>query len=161
VTNMKLGIAAATAIIVGQATTALASSASNSTGLEKIKYFVYFMQENRAFDHYYGTMAGVRGFNDPNVGIQKNGNNLFYQPDPDSTDVKNGTKYLLPFQFKGNRAGCTLGGSNAWTQFHAAINNGTNDNWPSGNSPMSMGYEVRDQIPYHFALAESFTIADM
>lgn len=158
---MKLGIAAATALIVGQATTALAAAASNSTGLEKIKYFVYFMQENRAFDHYYGTMAGVRGFNDPNVGIQENGNNLYYQPDPKSTDVKNGTKYLLPFQFTGNRAGCTLGGSNAWVPFHAAINNGSNNDWPSGNSPMSMGYEVRDQIPYHFALAESFTIADM
>ena len=27
------------------------------------------MQENRAFDHYYGKMKGVRGFNDRTVGF--------------------------------------------------------------------------------------------
>ncbi|CAO3672068.1 unnamed protein product [Umbelopsis ramanniana] len=159
-------IAAAVAAVLSVVSAAPASKKTNagaatSTGLEKIKHFVYFMQENRSFDHYYGTMAGVRGFNDPNVGIQANGNNLFYQPDPNSSDVKNGTKYLLPFQFKGNRAGCTAGGSNAWTQNHAALNGGLNNNWPSGNSPMSMGYENRTQIPFHFALAEAFTIGDM
>lgn len=37
------------------------------------------MQENRAFDHYYGTMAGVRGFADPNVQVNSNGKNVFYQ----------------------------------------------------------------------------------
>ena len=25
------------------------------------------MQENRSFDHYFGTMSGVRGFSDPNM----------------------------------------------------------------------------------------------
>jgi phospholipase C len=35
------------------------------------------MQENRAFDHYFGTLHGVRGFLDPNV-----------QSNPD--DVKDG-----------------------------------------------------------------------
>lgn len=159
-------IAAAVAAVLSVVSAAPAAKKANanaatSTGLEKIKYFVYFMQENRSFDHYYGTMAGVRGFNDPNVGIQTNGNSLFYQPDPNSSDVKNGTKYLLPFQFKGNRAGCTAGGSNGWTANHAALNGGLNNNWPSGNSPMSMGYENRTQIPFHFALAEAFTIGDM
>jgi hypothetical protein len=28
-----------------------------------------FLQENRAFDHYYGTMKGVRGFNDRTVSV--------------------------------------------------------------------------------------------
>ncbi|KAG2176876.1 hypothetical protein INT43_007530 [Umbelopsis isabellina] len=133
----------------------------SSSGLSKIKHMVYFMQENRSFDHYYGTMAGVRNFADPNVGVQSNGNNLFYQPDTNSPDKKNGSTYLLPFQFTGNRAGCTVGGSNSWTQNHNALNGGLNNNWPQGNSPMSMGYETRSEIPFHFALAESFTIADM
>lgn len=46
---------------------------------------------------YYGTMYGVRGFADPNVGIQSNGLNLYYQPDSKSSDVKSGVKYLLPY----------------------------------------------------------------
>ncbi|KAI8099598.1 phosphoesterase family-domain-containing protein [Halteromyces radiatus] len=145
---------------------AVKSSSTNGRsqlpGLEKIKHVVYFMQENRSFDMYYGTMSGVRGFADPHVGIQSNGLNLFYQPDSHSTDVKNGTKYLLPYNFKGNRAGCTVGGSNGWvsTANHNAINGGANDNWPNGNAPSSMGYLERSQIPYHFALAEAFTICD-
>ena len=41
-------------------------------GLKNIQHVVLFMQENRAFDHYFGTMAGVRGFQDPNVHFSKN-----------------------------------------------------------------------------------------
>lgn len=37
--------------------------------LADIDHVVLFMQENRAFDHYFGTMAGVRGFKDPNVQV--------------------------------------------------------------------------------------------
>jgi Phosphoesterase family len=28
---------------------------------------VILMQENRSFDHYFGTLSGVRGFSDPNI----------------------------------------------------------------------------------------------
>ncbi|GAB5593141.1 hypothetical protein Unana1_08041 [Umbelopsis nana] len=124
---MKFGIAAAIATVcIATDVAAFKGGNSNGTGLEKIKHFVYFMQENGAFDHYFGTMAGVPGFNDPNVGVQANGNNLYYQPDHSSPDIKNGSPA------------------------------------PSaGNSPMSMGYETREQVPFHFAFAEEFTIADM
>ncbi|RCI06344.1 hypothetical protein CU098_013711, partial [Rhizopus stolonifer] len=137
------------------------SKVTRIPGLEKIKHVVYFMQENRSFDNYYGTMSGVRGFADPNIGIQSNGLNLLYQPCSKSTDIKNGTKYLLPFQFKGKRAGCTAGGSNGWTANHNALSNGKNNNWPDGNSPNSMGYLNRTQIPFLYSLADEFTIADM
>ena len=32
---------------------------------QPIEHVVLLMQENRSFDHYFGTMPGVRGFNDP------------------------------------------------------------------------------------------------
>ncbi|GAN01040.1 non-hemolytic phospholipase C precursor [Mucor ambiguus] len=137
------------------------TSATRIPGLEKIKHIVYFMQENRSFDNYYGTMSGVRGFADPNIGIQDNGLNLLYQPCSKSTDVKNGTKYLLPYHLEGQRAGCTGGGSNGWSANHKALNNGKNNNWPDGNSPNSMGYLNRSQIPFLYSLADEFTIADM
>jgi phospholipase C len=106
-------------------------------------------------------MSGVRGFADPNVGIQDNGLNLLYQPCSASSDVKNGTKYLLPYQLQGKRAGCTFGGTNGWSPSHKALNNGKNNNWPDGNSPNSMGYLNRSQIPFLYSLADEFTIADM
>src|SRR6476620_8200457 len=64
-----------------------------STGdLDGIKHVVILMQENRSFDHYFGTMRGVRGFDDPNAAQLPNGRSIFHQPDPDSPDG-----YLLPF----------------------------------------------------------------
>jgi phospholipase C len=105
-------------------------------------------------------MFGVRGFADPNVGIQANGLDLLHQPDSKSTDVKNGTSYLLPYHLEGARAGCTAGGSNGWSANHAALNGRLNNNWPAGNSPASMGYLNRTQIPFLYSLADEFTIAD-
>lgn len=58
---------------------ALGASPVKATGLEQIEHVVLFMQENRAFNHYFGTMAGVRGFNDPNVQVNSDGRSVWYQ----------------------------------------------------------------------------------
>ena len=45
---------------------ALAIPANRRTGtIRDIEHIVILMQENRSFDHYFGTMRGVRGFGDP------------------------------------------------------------------------------------------------
>ena len=33
--------------------------------IEDVAHVVILMQENRSFDHYFGALAGVRGFGDP------------------------------------------------------------------------------------------------
>jgi phospholipase C len=38
------------------------------------------MQENRSFDHYFGTLRGVRGFGDRSVVTLPNGKPVWYQP---------------------------------------------------------------------------------
>jgi phospholipase C len=44
---------------------ALAIPAFHETGTTKdVKHVVILTQENRAFDHYFGTLKGVRGFGD-------------------------------------------------------------------------------------------------
>ena len=63
-------------MIVGALALALSVSAGS---LKDIKHVVLFMQENRAFDHYFGTMAGVRGFSDPNVQVNADGLTTFQQ----------------------------------------------------------------------------------
>lgn len=54
--------------------------AANTGTIEDVEHIVIFMQENRPFDHYYGSLSGVRGFNDrahPNL---KTGKSVFHQP---------------------------------------------------------------------------------
>ncbi|KAI8071547.1 phosphoesterase family-domain-containing protein [Gongronella butleri] len=147
------------------ATVAIAHAAEptakdRNPGLDKIKHVVLFMQENRAFDHYFGTLAGTRNFQDPNAIIQDNGLSIFYQPDEGSPDVMNGQKYLLPFRLDGNRGGCMIGGTNGWYGTHFAWNYGKMNDWPGGNAPGTMGYFTREEIPFHYAMADNFALAD-
>jgi len=48
--------------------------------IQDMEHIVIFMQENRPFDHYYGTLQGVRGFNDRAAPELPNGATPFYQP---------------------------------------------------------------------------------
>ena len=49
---------------------ALAMAAFSPAQLSDIKHVVILMQENRSFDHYFGTLSGVRRFSDPAVPTQ-------------------------------------------------------------------------------------------
>src|SRR5580658_3308528 len=65
---------------------------SPAASLADIKHIVLLMQENRSFDHYFGTMSGVRGFGDPTAMQLSTGKSVFHQPDVESPDG-----HLLPF----------------------------------------------------------------
>ena len=65
---------------------ALAQDPVRRASLKDIKHVVLLMQENRSFDHYFGTLAGVRGFDDPNALKLPDGRPVFYQPDPQNPD---------------------------------------------------------------------------
>lgn len=43
------------------------------------EHIVILMQENRSFDHAFGTLRGVRGFNDPRAVTLPNGNPVWLQ----------------------------------------------------------------------------------
>jgi phospholipase C len=56
-------VAAALPMDLGKA---LAIPANNRTGsIKDVEHVIFLMQENRSFDHYFGTLRGVRGFADP------------------------------------------------------------------------------------------------
>ncbi len=135
-----------------------------STGLSGIRHVVVMMQENRSFDHYFGTLPGVRGFSDPAAMRLSSGRPVFYQP-----DRRNPDGYLLPFHLDAPGAGARPipSTSHAWPVQHAAWNTGKMDNWLAAhhaadgrNGSFTMGYYAREDIPFHFALAENFTICD-
>jgi phospholipase C len=153
--------------------------------LKDVKHVVIHMQENRSFDHYFGTLAGVRGFGDPNVAIQSGppavaGKSLFYQQDQYNPDG-----YLLPWHLDtlSTNAQAIPSTSHAWYYQHYSLNitvpttagqatTALNNNWiPShyladNNATYGhfywyvMGYYERQDIPFHFALAETFTLCD-
>jgi phospholipase C len=84
------------------------------------------MQENRSFDHYFGTMAGVRGFSDPTAIKLPDGKPVLYQPDPLNPDG-----YLLPYHLNtANTAAAAIPStSHAWQVQHEAYADGKMDAW--------------------------------
>ncbi len=143
---------------------ALAVGSPRGGRLSDVKHVVIHMQENRSFDHYFGTLAGVRGFTDPSALTLSTGRSVFHQPDPN-----NPLSFLLPFHMDSRTTNAqavpTL--SHSWAALHASWNGGEMDNFVPAhydtngkNGPFTMGYFERADIPFHFALAESFTICD-
>src|SRR5271154_6612060 len=74
-------IAAASSLLPPSVRRMLAQDAPRQGSLRDIKHVVLLMQENRSFDHYFGTLAGVRGFDDVSAMKLSNGQSVFHQPD--------------------------------------------------------------------------------
>ena len=52
------------------------------------------------------------------------------------------------------------GTDHSWQTGHAAWNQGQYDSWPSAKGPVTMAYLTRADIPFHYALADAFTVGD-
>lgn len=159
---LRLGAAAATAATAAAAlppsiARALAIPAAKRTGtIADVEHVIILMQENRSFDHYFGTLPGVRGFGDPRPITLRNGKPVWYQPSDDG--------HVLPFALRGggdqqDRSQCVetdlphawKGSQRAWA-FH--------DAWVHQKQRSAMGYLTRQDIPFYYALADAFTIGD-
>ena len=137
---------------------------SPKSSWKDIKHVVLLMQENRSFDHYFGTMAGVRGFDDPNALTLSTGKSVFHQPDTVNPDG-----YILPFHLDTQTSSAQRipSTNHGWQAQHESWNGGRMDQWlpahrkaDRDNGPYVMGYYTRDDIPFQFALAEAFTLCD-
>ncbi|TVY18056.1 Non-hemolytic phospholipase C [Lachnellula arida] len=142
----------------------LLAGAAIAGSIADIEHVVLFMQENRAFDHYFGTMAGVRGFSDPNV--QVNSGKAVWEQDVNSA-LTTSASYLLPWylNYQGGdflkATQCMVAGDNGWQDNHAALNGGLNDHWATNNTPWSWGHYRRSDIPVQFGIADGWTVGDM
>ncbi|KAJ5948164.1 phosphoesterase family-domain-containing protein, partial [Penicillium verhagenii] len=143
----------------------LATSIAIADSLRDIEHVVIFMQENRSWDCYFGTMSGVRGFNDPNVQANDDGKSVWHQKvDP---DMSSEADTLLPW-YLGYQGGQTLdgiqcisAGDNSYFANQAAYHYGENNHWARNNTPWSWAYYKRQDIPVQFAIAEGWTAGDM
>src|SRR5271170_6808766 len=83
--SVRAAVAAAASTLMPPNVQRMLAQTSPSRGsLRDIKHVVVLMQENRSFDHYFGTLAGVRGFDDANALKLPNGRSVFYQPDSEN-----------------------------------------------------------------------------
>lgn len=128
------------------------------------EHVVFLMQENRSFDHCYGTLQGVRGFNDPRAVSLPNKNKVWLQ-----TNAAGET--FAPFRLDLKESNITWQGSlpHSWSDMNDAKNEGKHDKWleskKSGHKevrhmPITMGHFTRKDIPFYYALADAFTVCD-
>ncbi len=134
---------------------ALAIPAHDATrSIQDVEHVVILMQENRSFDHYFGTMAGVRGFGDRLTIPLPNERSVFEQ--------SNGERVVMPYhldQRTGN-AQRVSGTHHDWGDAQAAWDHGRMTEWPRHKTNPSMGYYKQRELPFQFALANAFTICD-
>jgi phospholipase C len=135
------------------------NSRSKVPPVSEIEHVVVLMQENRSFDHYFGAMPGVRGFNDPSVSRK-----LFYQKDASNSDG-----YLLPFHADTTTSNAEQipSSSHSWGPLHDSWDHGKMDAFVTAHlasdgaaGQYTMAYFKRDDIPFQWALADAFTICD-
>ena len=147
--------APAVAAAVPDLSRALAIPASDRhRSIKDVEHVIFLMQENRSFDHYFGTLRGVRGFADPHPVRLGSGKSVWHQPD--------GAKELLPFRPEVPDLGNTFlpDPPHGWTDGHQGWNGGRHDQWVPNKGVTAMTYHTRDDIPYQYALADAFTICD-
>jgi phospholipase C len=149
------GGAAAASILSPSIAKAASIPAARRTGtLKDVEHIVVLMQENRSFDHYFGTLRGVRGYGDPRPVTLPSGQSVFHQQDNGNT--------LLPFHPTAKDLGLQFLEDLAhdWNTTHQAWNNGNYDQWIPAKGQTTMAYLERADIPFHYALADAFTICD-
>jgi phospholipase C len=134
---------------------AVAQPAHHRTGtIDDVEHIVFLTQENRAFDHYFGTLRGVRGYGDPRPALLGSGKPVWYQPD--------GSGYVLPFHPTADNLGMQFlqDTPHGWADTQSAWNGGKYDQWIPNKGRTTMAYLTRQDIPFHYALADAFTICD-
>lgn len=161
------GAGSALALFPAAIRRALAIPANHRTGtIRDVEHIVIFMQENRSFDHYFGALAGVRGFGD-----------RFPIPVPDSPDARHRSVWaqyndkpddgqprtVLPFHLDTREAFETMrvaSTPHTWSNAQDAWDVGRMGNWPAAKKNHSMAYFTADDMPFQYAMARAFTVCD-
>lgn len=123
------------------------------------EHIVVLMQENRSFDHCYGSLRGVRGFRDPRPHRQPNGRPVWFQ-----ADAKGDVYTPFRLDMKGSNSTWIGGLPHSWTDQVDARNGGAYDKWLIAKArkdlPLTMGCYTREDLPFYYALADAFTVCD-
>lgn len=167
-TFLRTSLSSALAASLGGLPPAIARAldipAHTRTGtIRDVEHVVILMQENRSFDHYFGTMNGVQGFGDrfviPAPATPTHANRtVFAQPREDDP-----TRLIAPFALNTTqdfRLMRVEGTPHSFKDAQAAWDEGRLSNWPKSKHNHAMAHFERADLPFQYALAEAFTLCD-
>jgi phospholipase C len=110
-----------------------------------VEHIVVIMQENHSFDNYFGSLDrdGYEGQVD---GIT-----------PDMFNLDRSGRKVSAYH---ETYYCAKDPNHGWDAEHADWDSGRNDQFVRQSGRQTMGYYERTEIPYYYALADQFAIAD-
>ncbi len=163
---LKMGAAAGAAGLLSgpmfgcsAAQNAISQAMGSCAKVTDIDHVVILIDENRSFDHYFGSYRGVNGFAQQSA--------AFAQPYPGNTSQPAGV--LLPFHLDTTRlnAACTHDITHDWAPQHQSWNSGGMNGFVTSRLPidasdavLTMGYYTRADLPFSYAVADAFTLCD-
>ena len=161
---MLSGAAGVAGVLPSSVAKAFGIDPAPGTTWKDAEHVVILMQENRSFDHCYGSLQGVRGFNDPRAMTLPNKNSVWLQ-----SNAKGET--FAPFRLNIKDTNATWMGSlpHGWTDQTDARNNGAYDKWLDAKKPgqaeykdmpLTLGYYTREDLSFYYSLADAFTVCD-
>lgn len=163
---LQLGAATAAGSLLPASFQRVMAAPPPDGGLDSVGHVVIFMQENRSFDHYFGTMKGVRGFGDTTALRRRSGTGTVLEQPRGTDPMLADQPTVLPFLA---RDAVNLNNKNieylaslphSWGDGAAAVARGWYDQWvPAKGAGCMAGYDRRD-IAFQFELAEKFTVCD-
>jgi phospholipase C len=128
--------------------------------IRDVEHVVVFMQENRSFDHYFGAMAGVRGFADRFPIPLADGRTVWTQANGPGAGRP---PLIAPFPLNTRQTFAHMrveGTPHDWPDAQAAWDEGRMGHWPAAKGEHAMGYYGPDDLPFQYGLADAFTVCD-
>ena len=149
------------------------STPSTIPTLSDIRHVVILMQENRSFDHYFGTLSGVRGFSDPDIVTTRSTaaparSGTSSATGPASAWTPTGTRAFPPAtEVPDDKGDCT---NDIRTRGDRSTRAGTAGRWTPSSRPTwrptasttsrHHGLLQAAELAFYYALADAFTICD-
>ena len=136
----------------------LSTAASNApVGLDKIQHFVFIMEENKSFDHYFGTYPGADGFDpktalkDPNDGTTVQ---IYHSTDDVDFDAPHDRSNAIADIDGGKMDGFL---NEAWKRYALSV---TPSLAPGYNPKEVMSYHDSREIPNYWNYAHLYSLQD-
>ncbi|TSJ42725.1 phospholipase C, phosphocholine-specific [Mucilaginibacter corticis] len=158
------GAASVSGVLPASIQKAMAINAAEGSTYLDAEHVVILMQENRSFDHCFGTLKGVRGYNDPRAIDLPNKNKVWLQ-----SNEKGETYAPFHLDIKNTKATWMSSLPHSWSNQVNSRNDGKFDQWlvekknsikQYSHMPLTLGYHTREDLPFYYALADAFTVCD-
>ena len=144
----------------------------NCGGINQIKHIIFFMQENRSFDNYFGVLGAYRA----SKGLSNDVDG--FDPNKGLPDLANPSHLIKPYHF---RTQCTKLVTPGWNESHYDVHySATTNSYQASSTPMegflktttsvepgndltgerAMGYYDETDLPYYYELATQYATSD-